>query len=192
MVVLYRAKTITKILVYLFVQMIWFNLIRLFKSRPYQDSWLNYNVVRWGHLVIKEINLNCTTINDEVLKSIDWKRNVFLVANHQSYVDIPAIYVASQKMFGFIAGALKIAWQLDAILIPIVLQGTREAWEERKKISQEHVARATFGKPIDLREINASLSFKEFLKTFRSHFSILHDNPGANQHLPFSTKQAAV
>ncbi|MFC1585427.1 lysophospholipid acyltransferase family protein [Fibrobacterota bacterium] len=248
---MYKLRIAAKILIYLFIKMIWFSLIKIFRGKRYQRSWLNYNAVHWGTLCANEVNLNIETFNYEVFDAVDWNRNVFIVANHQSYIDIPAIYVSSRKIYGFLAkqelswipflhfwmktldcvfikrsryisaikrlkklenlgeacklaifpegtrskngkigpfksGALKIAWQLNAVLIPTIITGTRAAWEERKSIVKEFPIRVDFENAIDLKEIKEEISFKEFFKAFESHFKDLHKAPGTQLAIDFS------
>ena len=214
--------------------------IQISRNKQFQNTWVKTNVVKWGTKCCAKVRLNCHVLNKEVLDSLDWNRNVFLVANHQSYLDIPAIYVATRKMVGFLAkyglskvpflnfwmkiqgcvfinrtryitaiktmqnmklqkqvvrlvlfpegtrskngklgkfksGALKIAWQLDGILIPTTIQGTRQAWEDRDKILYQYPAQIRFDKVIDCKMLKTTHTFNEFFSQFEHYFKMLHE-----------------
>jgi 1-acyl-sn-glycerol-3-phosphate acyltransferase len=72
-------------------------------SKKDQEAWLSKNVVQWGKKASQFVNLQLSTKGKKHLDSIPQDRNVFLIANHQSVMDILAIYATSEQMFGFIA-----------------------------------------------------------------------------------------
>jgi len=74
------------------------------------------------------------------------------------------------------AGGLKIAWQLEAILLPIHIKGTRKVWEARKSQTQSHTVTVSLSEPIDLRHQKKDKSFSEFFKEFELSFKTMHQN----------------
>ena len=80
------------------------------------------------------------------------------------------------KMGEFKTGALKIAWQLNGILLPTIIQGTRQAWENRNEIFHKYPAKISFDKIVDLKTLKATHSFKEFISEFEAYFQTLHKN----------------
>jgi 1-acyl-sn-glycerol-3-phosphate acyltransferase len=103
MVFVFKIKIILQVILFLLIKRIQFLFLQIFRSRQFQDNWVNSNVVGWGHKCCGAVSLKCKTDNYELLERLDWSRNVFLVANHQSYMDIAAIYVSTRRMFGFLA-----------------------------------------------------------------------------------------
>ncbi|MBF0429991.1 MAG: 1-acyl-sn-glycerol-3-phosphate acyltransferase [Fibrobacteria bacterium] len=239
MKILYKLWVVTIILTYLFAQYLWFRCIQIFKERKFQQDWIEHNVIIWGLACSKLLRLDCKVYGHDVLSRLKWERNIFLVANHQSYADIPALYVASQKMYGFVAkyelkripflsfwmrvqgcvfinrsksiqtikklrrlekqgkscnlaifpegtrskdgqlgpfkpGILRIAWQLDAVLVPVVIKGTRAAWENREKINQDYPVNVRFNTEIDLRVEKKTKKFDQWQKEFYEQYQILH------------------
>lgn len=236
-----RAITIIHILLYLLMHMMWFSFLRLFKDKASQQEWVTSHVYKWAHKCLTKIRVDCRATNYDKIHNIDWGRNIFLVANHQSYSDIPALLYASRRMFGFIAkyelgrmpflsfwmkqlgcvfinrerfisavknlkkleslgrpcrltifpegtrskngrlgpfrsGALRIAWQLDAILLPAIILGTRRAWEDRPFAFKDYPAAVEFHEPIDLREVRKTKTFKVFLNEFETYFKKIYSD----------------
>lgn len=67
-------------------------------------------------------------------------------------------------------GGIKIAWQLNAILVPTTIRGTRQMWESRTKDTRVNTLSITFGEPIDLEIQGESKKFSEFFKEFEKKF----------------------
>lgn len=72
----------------------------------------------------------------------------------------------------FKRGVLKIAWQLEAQLAPVLIFQSRAAWEERKSFDRQAV-KARFLPLIDIQKVKEEKSFDEFVadleKTFGDH-----------------------
>ncbi len=77
----------------------------------------------------------------------------------------------------FKTGVLKMAWQLDSVLLPSLIVGTRQAWEGRKSLKPGTPIRVRFLEPIDLKEVKKEKKFdaffKEFEETFNTEYSSL-------------------
>jgi DNA helicase II / ATP-dependent DNA helicase PcrA len=167
--------------------------------------------------------------NPEMAHKIDWSRNIFVAPNHQSYLDIPSVFLALQKPVGFVAkeslcrtpmlgywmlqcgsilinrsekgigiqisrlikerlannqtarfvifpegtrsktgavgrlksGVFRFAQENDGLLIPLVISGSRETFESRKKVFCRPVIKVKILEPIDFRE------YKKQGKTFK-------------------------
>ena len=157
--------------------------------------------------------------NQSALSRVDWNRPVFVVGNHQSYFDIPIVFLTLGRSIGFFAkkeltyipflnfwmkalhcvivdrkdsracvaikdrlessketvrafifpegtrskdgtvkpfksGAFRLATDLNAIILPIYIEGSRTTWETRKS-SDTVVVRSTVMEPIDIQELSA-------------------------------------
>lgn len=193
-------------------------ILREFVDPTYLDSWLGREGVRFSNFMFSFLKVDFEIENPEMLDKIDWHRNVFITGNHQSYMDIPAIYLSVQKHLIFIAkkdlskipilsywlremgsvlldrkkrnaglevakilkertrvfnlvafcegkrskngkienlksGIFRYADALDGVLVPLVIKGTQETWEGRKKISQRHKIKVRILDPIDFRKL---------------------------------------
>jgi DNA helicase II / ATP-dependent DNA helicase PcrA len=98
----FKISAVLSILGYMAVKIVIFYLYRLFKPAK-ADNWLSVNLLKWAFFCIKKIKAETTLTSETDLQSIDWKRNVFIVSNHQSYADIPVLIHSFQKTVGFVA-----------------------------------------------------------------------------------------
>lgn len=69
----------------------------------------------------------------------------------------------------FKRGVLKIAWQLEAQLAPMLISKSREAWENRSSMKKQPV-KARFIPIIDLKKIKENKTFNEFVNELEELF----------------------
>lgn len=74
---------------------------RLFRKEI--SSWLERRVQEFAAYCMKILRVDLSIENQALLAKIDWSRPLIVVANHQSYVDIPVIFLALGRNIGFLA-----------------------------------------------------------------------------------------
>jgi len=75
---------------------------RLFK-RSTSEAWLQAMLLRWASFCLRRMRINLSVSGRENLAKVDWSRPVVVIANHNSFADIPVILVSAQRMLGFLA-----------------------------------------------------------------------------------------
>lgn len=218
----------------------------LFRSafcRKSLSAWIERRIQKFSRFCFKALRVQIDIENQSALSRVDWNRPVIVVGNHQSYFDIPIVFITLGRSIGFFAkkeltyipflnfwmkeihcifvdrknsragveiknrlessneiahvfifpegtrskdgsvgafksGAFRLAVDLNAIILPVYVQGSRETWESRKN-SDRVVVRSAVLEPIDVgalskdKPINpktelAPLVYEKFLEKVRS------------------------
>lgn len=101
---LYRIYAVTAALSYMFVHIFSFLFTCLF-NRKEADKWIDPHIQLFSKFCMKVLRADLTIENQANLAKVDWTRPVFIMANHNSYTDIPTAFLAVERTFGFIAKA---------------------------------------------------------------------------------------
>ena len=214
-VVIFRIFSVAKIISYMFAHIPLLLFQRIFK-RATADIWLQEVLLKWAAFCLRCLKIDLNAKGQQNLAKVDWNRCVIVIANHNSFADIPVILTATQRMLGFLAkvelgripilsywmrrigcvfikrrekgagqkfkdkiseisaekppqivifpegtrsktgkmnewksGAFRMATEFDAIILPIILQGTAESWERRKKSNAIQTVEAKILEPVD-------------------------------------------
>ena len=101
-VILFKIYVATVVLLYMFVHIL---LLPFFKLRYGKklDVWLDYKIQEFSRLCMYLLRVDLSIENQAELGKVDWSRPVFVVGNHNSFVDIPIVFLAIQKTVGFVA-----------------------------------------------------------------------------------------
>ena len=101
MLILHRVRALCMIMLYMAWIMIKYTPYT-FAKRATQDAWIDHAIIPWGRWVLKYMGFKA-----EVKSSHNFNapkdRHLFVIANHQSWGDIPAILLAFNQKLGFIA-----------------------------------------------------------------------------------------
>ena len=216
--ILFKIRVIILVLGYMMVVMPPF-LFRCVFMRKSVPAWVEYRVQTFTKYCFKVLRVHIDIENQSALSRVDWNRPVFVVGNHQSYFDIPIVFLTLGRSIGFFAkkeltyipflnfwmkalhcvivdrkdsracvaikdrlessketvrafifpegtrskdgtvkpfksGAFRLATDLNAIILPIYIEGSRTTWETRKS-SDTVVVRSTVMEPIDIQELSA-------------------------------------
>lgn len=216
--ILFKIRVIILVLGYMMVVMPPF-LFRCVFMRKSVPAWVEYRVQTFTKYCFKVLRVHIDIENQSALSRVDWNRPVFVVGNHQSYFDIPIVFLTLGRSIGFFAkkeltyipflnfwmkalhcvivdrkdsracvaikdrlessketvrafifpegtrskdgtvkpfksGAFRLATDLNAIILPIYIEGSRTTWETRKS-SDTVVVRSTVMEPIDIKELSA-------------------------------------
>ncbi len=77
---------------------------RIFKNST-ADIWLQEKSLLWSKFCLRSLRIDLAISGQQNLAKVDWSRSVVVIANHNSFADIPVILASVQKMFGFLAKA---------------------------------------------------------------------------------------
>ena len=67
------------------------------------DVWLDKKVQVFAAFCMRVLRIDLTIEDQAMLGKVDWSRPVFVMGNHNSYSDIPVIFLAIERTVGFIA-----------------------------------------------------------------------------------------
>ena len=196
---------------------------RVFKPST-SEAWLQAMLLRWASFCLRRMRLDLSVSGRENLAKVDWSRPVIIIANHNSFADIPVVLVSAQRMLGFLAkmelsripflsywmrkigcvfikrhtkgsgrnfkdkmsefsatkppqivifpegtrsktgemsswksGAFRMAAEFKAIILPIVLKGTANAWERRTSTKTIQLVTSQILEPLDVSEYTSQL-----------------------------------
>lgn len=216
-VFLFRVYVATTVLLYMLVHILLLPLIML-RYRGEFHNWFEKKIQKFSMFCMKRLRIDLSVQDQAMLGRVDWTRPVFVMANHNSYSDIPVIFLAVERTVGFIAkkelryipflsfwmhrigcifvnrekgggarlireamasgrvpvlsifpegtrghdeslnpfksGGFRLSIESDATILPVVIRGTRYAWEGRKNMGQVKVT-ARILEPLDIAALRA-------------------------------------
>jgi 1-acyl-sn-glycerol-3-phosphate acyltransferase len=226
---LFRILVVSRIIFFMGVHLFVLPYQFLF-ARKHIKTWLDYKIQTFSAYCIRLLRIQLRVENQSNLAKIDWNRPVVILANHQSYADIPIAFLSVERTVGFIAkkelkaipflgfwmkqigcffidrnkkgaglhlqekisknkgvpkvfifpegtrstdakllpfksGGFRIANDLDATILPIVIHKSREAWESRQNTKPVFVS-VEILEPTDLLELKRDkpeLGIRDFL-----------------------------
>lgn len=98
----FRIQAILRVLVYMISAVFVLYFRRIFLSKTL-ESWIEYKVQDFAKFCLRILRVNLTVENQARLAKVDWSRPVIVVGDHQSYSDIPVVFVALARSIGFLA-----------------------------------------------------------------------------------------
>ena len=224
---LFKIFVVIKALAYMAYAIVQITFRRVFFREIPQ--WLERRVQEFSEFCMRILRINLHIENQSLLAKVDWSRPVVIIANHQSYSDIPVVFLTLGRSIGFLAkyelkripflnfwmkqlgcvfirrktsgggkeaqqelldsqvprivvfpegtrskdsklhpfksGGFRLAADWQATIIPIVIRGTRSAWESRKdsKVTSVNV---NVCEPLDLKEVfekEGKLKIRDFV-----------------------------
>ncbi len=214
-VFLFKIKCVIQALAYMASAIVEFTFCDLFAKKTVEARF-ERRVQEFASFCMRILRINLTIENQALLGKVDWSRPVVVVSNHQSYADIPVIFLALERPIGFLAkyqlsripflnywmkrigcvlvkretkgggaaaqqqllnaktprvnvfpegtrekqgklmpfksGGFRLAAEWKATMLPVVIHGTRDAWENRKTSKHVNVT-ITLLAPLDLAEV---------------------------------------
>ena len=214
-VILYRAYVAVVVLLYMLVHILLLPLIML-RYRSEFHIWFEHKIQKFSTFCMKRLHIDLSIEDQALLGKVDWTRPVFIMGNHNSYSDIPVIFLAVERMVGFIAknelryipflsfwmhrigcifvnrekgggarliresmargrvpvlcifpegtrghdeslspfksGGFRLSIESDATILPVVIRGSRFAWEARKDMKHVKVT-ARILEPLDTKKL---------------------------------------
>ena len=101
-VIFFKIYVVAMVLGYMLVY-----ILTLPFTKPYYGknfgAWLDHKIQDFSKFCMKKLRIDLTIEDQAQLGKVDWNRPVFIVGNHNSFADIPIVFLAIQKTVGFVA-----------------------------------------------------------------------------------------
>ena len=102
--ILFKIKVVLFVLAYMFLHMLVMPFVVVFRHRDV-NLWVDKKIQAFARFCMKVLKIDLEIDNQAILSKVDWTRPVFVMGNHNSYADIPIIFLAIERTIGFIAKA---------------------------------------------------------------------------------------
>ena len=102
--ILFKIKVVVLVLAYMFLHILLLPFIIVFRHKEV-DLWVDKKIQCFARFCMKVLKIDLDIENQAMLAKVDWTRPVFVMGNHNSYADIPIIFLAIERTIGFIAKA---------------------------------------------------------------------------------------
>ena len=103
-IILFKIRVVVLVLTYMFVHMLILPFMLIFRRKEV-DLWLDKKIQSFARFCMKVLRIDLSVEDQAILGRVDWTRPVFVMGNHNSYADIPIIFLAIERTIGFIAKA---------------------------------------------------------------------------------------
>lgn len=100
--ILYRIYALTAVALYMAVHVVKIAFVLVFRRKEV-DVWVDKKIQSFAAFCMKVLRVDLDIQDQAMLAKVDWTRPVFVMGNHNSYADIPIIFLAIQRTIGFIA-----------------------------------------------------------------------------------------
>jgi len=101
-VILFKIYVVVAVLGYMLMYMLALPFLKLRYGKNF-DAWLEHKIQDFSRFCMKVLRVDLTIEDQAQLGKVDWSRPVFVVGNHNSFADIPIVFLALQKTVGFVA-----------------------------------------------------------------------------------------
>jgi len=237
-VFIFKIFAVAKIIIFMFCHIPLYFFEKIFRAGT-ADAWLQEKFLHWAKFCLKTLRIDLNVIGQYNLAKVDWSRPVIVIANHNSFADIPVILTSAQRPLGFLAkmelsripilyywmrkigcifikrqsssagqkfmdkilnysadkppqivifpegtrskigemgawksGAFRMAAELKATILPIVIKGTAPSWEKRKSSKNIQEVTSQVLEPFDVakweKENGKEVEFKaDLMNRFR-------------------------
>jgi 1-acyl-sn-glycerol-3-phosphate acyltransferase len=180
------------------------------------NTWFEGKIQRFSRFCMNVLRVDLEIKDQAILAKVDWSRPVFVMGNHNSYSDIPVVFLSIERTIGFIAkrelqhipflnfwmhrigcvfvnrekgggarlireamargrsprlcmfpegtrgkddslspfksGGFRLSIETDATILPVVIKGTRAAWEKRVSLKPVKVS-VKILEPLDIKTL---------------------------------------
>lgn len=101
-VFLFKIYVAVAVLGYMLFYILTLPFAKLYHGKNF-DAWLDLKIQDFSKFCMKVLRVDLTIEDQAQLGKVDWNRPVFVVGNHNSFADIPIVFLALQKTVGFVA-----------------------------------------------------------------------------------------
>jgi 1-acyl-sn-glycerol-3-phosphate acyltransferase len=101
-VILFKIYVVVVVLSYMFIHILALPFVRI-AHRGQIGLWIDKKIQSFGRFCMKVLRIDLSIEDQAILSKVDWTRPVFVMGNHNSYADIPIIFLAIERTIGFIA-----------------------------------------------------------------------------------------
>lgn len=102
--ILFKIHVVVQVLSYMFAHILVLPFVVLFKRKEV-NLWVDKKIQCFARFCMKVLRIDLSVEDQAILSKVDWSRPVFVMGNHNSYADIPIIFLAIERTIGFIAKA---------------------------------------------------------------------------------------
>ena len=102
--ILFKIYVVVAVLLYMCVHILVLPLMHVVHRGEF-DLWVDKKIQCFARFCMKVLRVDLSIENQAMLSKVDWSRPVFVMGNHNSYADIPIIFLAIERKIGFIAKA---------------------------------------------------------------------------------------
>lgn len=102
MLFLFRLSAVLQVLFYMLWAIVRVTARRIFCPKTVAP-WIDATVQNFSRFCMRCLRIDISIEGQANLSLVDWKRPVIVVANHQSYADIPVVFLALSRTVGFLA-----------------------------------------------------------------------------------------
>ncbi|MCL2101732.1 MAG: UvrD-helicase domain-containing protein, partial [Fibromonadales bacterium] len=99
---IFRVIVTTRVILYMLRHIPIYLFQSFFKSST-AKTWLDELLLSWAKYCLRVLRVDLDVKGRENLAKVDWTRPVIVIANHNSFADIPAVLVSVQRSLGFLA-----------------------------------------------------------------------------------------
>ncbi|GBU26402.1 DNA helicase [Fibrobacteria bacterium R8-3-H12] len=103
-VLIFKIIAVAKIIIFMFCHIPLYFFQKIFRA-SIADAWLQEKLLNWAKFCLKTLRIDLSAQGQYNLAKVDWSRPVIVIANHNSYADIPVILTSAQRPLGFLAKA---------------------------------------------------------------------------------------
>jgi len=101
-VFIFKILAVAQIAIFMFCHIPLYFFKKIFGAST-ADAWLQEKLLRWAKFCLKAMRIDLSPQGQYNLAKVDWSRPVIVIANHNSYADIPVILTSVQRPLGFLA-----------------------------------------------------------------------------------------
>lgn len=99
---LYRIYALSMVALFMLEHIVKLFFVFLFHKKEV-DIWIDKKVQIFSVFCMKILRVDLTIEDQAMLGKVDWSRPVFVMGNHNSYCDIPVMFLTIERTAGFIA-----------------------------------------------------------------------------------------
>jgi len=101
-VFIFKILAVAQIIIFMLCQIPLYFFEKVFRANT-AYIWLQEKLLHWARFCLKALRINLNVHGQYNLAKVDWNRPVIVIANHNSYADIPVILTSAQRPLGFLA-----------------------------------------------------------------------------------------
>ena len=101
-VILFKIFVVASVLGYMLFYILTLPFTKLYYGKNF-NAWLDRKILDFSRFCMKVLRVDLTIEDQAQLGKVDWSRPVFVAGNHNSFADIPIVFLAIQKTVGFVA-----------------------------------------------------------------------------------------
>ena len=103
-VFLFRIYVVIVVLSYMLAHILALPFILIACGKNF-NTWFEGKIQKFSRFCMKVLRVDLEINDQATLAKVDWSRPVFVMGNHNSYADIPVMFLSVERIVGFIAKA---------------------------------------------------------------------------------------